>query len=85
MAEAGLPDPLPLRNIPVPAEVTRVEGCTCGGMEWHRVQSVYDEPGSGCALWLLPYEDQMAAADAASARLASFTAGLNARLRQAMR
>ncbi len=68
------PDPLPLRSIPVPAEVTRVEGCDCGGLEWH---------GAGCSLWSLPCEDQMAAIDAAEARLAAHTADLNARLRQA--
>lgn len=69
------PDPLPLRNIPVPAEVTRVEGCDCGGMEFHRVD---------CSLYSLPYDGQMAAVDAARDRLASYTADLNARLRQAV-
>jgi hypothetical protein len=75
------PNPLPLRNIPVPAEVTRVDGCTCGGMEWHRARSAWDDPGSGCAIWSLPPGDAMAAVDAALDRLAAFTAGLNSRLR----
>jgi hypothetical protein len=69
-----IPEPLPLRNIPVPAEVTRVEGCDCGGLEWHRTD---------CALFSLPYADQVAAVDAARDRVASSTAELNARLRQA--
>jgi hypothetical protein len=68
-------DPLPLRNAPVPAEVTRVEGCDCGGLEWHR---------TGCALYSLPYEDAVAAVDDALAREAAFGAALNARLRQAL-
>jgi hypothetical protein len=69
-------DPLPLRNIPVPAEVTRVEGCDCGGMEWHDQR---------CSIWSVAYEDQMVALDAARARLAAHTAALNERLRQALR
>lgn len=68
------PDPLPLRNIPTPAEVTAVEGCDCGGMEWHDQR---------CSIWSVPYEDQMAALDAARRREAAYTADLNARLRQA--
>ena len=43
-------------------------------MEWHR---------TGCALYSLPCDVQVAAVDAARDRLASFTAALNARLRQA--
>jgi hypothetical protein len=79
-SSGDVPDPLPLRNIPVPAEVARVDGCTCGGLEYHWAQSVYDPPGSGCALWSLPHEQVVAAVDAAQDRLAAFTAGLNARL-----
>jgi hypothetical protein len=74
--EAGIlalvPDPLPLRSGPVPAEVTRVEGCSCVGLEWHEV---------GCSLWSLPCEDQMAAIDAARGREAAYTAALNDKLR----
>ena len=77
---ADIPDPLPLRSIPVPPEVTAVAGCDCGGMEHHRVQTIYDPPGSGCSIWQLPPEDAQAAVDDAHARLRAFTDGLNARL-----
>lgn len=82
--DATIPDPLPLRNIPVPAEVTRVEGCTCGGLEYHRAQTIYDSPGSGCALWALPQDEIRAAVDDALARLDAHTAALNARLRASL-
>src|SRR5260370_11035373 len=52
-------NPLPLRDAPVPAEVTRVEGCDCGGMEWHR---------EDCSIWSMPYDDVRAAVDVAQAR-----------------
>lgn len=82
--EAGIlalvPDPLPLRNIPVPAEVTRVEGCTCGGVTFHVAQD-RDQPG--CAIFSLPPEQAKAAIEAAQDRQAAFTAGLNAKLRAA--
>lgn len=68
-----VPDPLPLRNIEVPAEVTAVIGCSCGGLNWHR---------DDCTLWGLPYEAKLAAVVAAEARLQEWTAALNARLRE---
>lgn len=76
-----IPDPFPLRCIPVPPEVTTVAGCNCGGVEFHRVQSIYDPPGSGCSIWALPREDMLAAIDDANDRQQAFTDGLNARLR----
>jgi hypothetical protein len=84
MSAINVPDPLPLRSIPVPAEVTAVAGCTCGGLEWHRAQTIYDPPGSGCALWSLPHEQAQAAVDEALAREREWGAALNARLRQAL-
>lgn len=75
------PDPLPLRNIPVPREVTAVEGCDCGGLTWHRAES-WGKPG--CAIWSLPHGQQMAAIDAAEARLKAHTDALNERLRAAL-
>ena len=57
---------------PVPREVTAVAGCTCGGLQWHR---------EDCTLFSLPYADAQAAVDAAEARLAAYTAHLNAGLR----
>ena len=77
------PNPLPLRNIPVPAEVTRVEGCTCGGLEWHRAQTGYDPPGTGCAIWSLLHEQVQQAVDDALAREREFGVALNAALRAA--
>jgi hypothetical protein len=76
-----VPDPLPLRNIPVPAEVTAVAGCTCGGTEYHRVQSDYDPPGSGCSIWAVPPAEAQAAIDAARSRVREFTDALTASLR----
>jgi hypothetical protein len=68
-------NPLPLQDRAVPAEVTRVEGCDCGGLEWH---------AEGCSIWSMPYGEARAAVDVTQARLARFTAELNARLRQAL-
>ena len=67
-----IPDPLPLRCIEVPDEVTRVNGCDCGGLDYHR----WD-----CTIWSLPFDVRMTAVDAARAREQAFTAALNARLR----
>jgi hypothetical protein len=70
----NVPDPLPLRTIEVPREVTRVDGCDCGGLEWH---------ATDCALRNLPHEQALAVVDAASQRLREFTAELNSRLHAA--
>jgi hypothetical protein len=71
----NIPDPLPLRNIAVPREVTRVTGCDCAGsLELHETR---------CAIWALPHDQALAAIDAASDRLGEYTAALNARLRSA--
>jgi hypothetical protein len=70
-----VPDPLPLRTIPVPQEVTRVDGCDCGGLQWHR---------EDCTIWGVPVAEAKAAVDAAQEREASFTAELNAKLRAAL-
>ena len=75
MSTVEIPDPLPLRCIEVPREATRVEGCDCGGLDWHR----WD-----CALWGVPFADRIAAVDAARAREQAFTDALNARLRGAV-
>jgi hypothetical protein len=79
-----VPDSLPLRNIEVPREVTAVAGCTCGGMTFHRTQTNYEPPGSGCALWSLPPEQARAAVEAAEDRLCAFTDSLNVKLRAAL-
>lgn len=71
----NIPDPLPLRNIPIPPEVTAVAGCNCGGMEWHR---------EDCSIWQVPYEDARVALDDARAREQAFGDALNARLREAL-
>lgn len=79
-----VPDPLPLRNIEVPREVTAVDGCTCGGATWHRVPQFWDDPASGCALFSLPPEQARAAVEAAEDREAAWGAALNARLRESL-
>lgn len=68
-------DPLPLRNIETPREVTAVEGCDCGGFIWHR---------AGCSVFTLPPEQAQAALDDALDREAEFGRLLNARLRSAL-
>ena len=67
------PDPLPLRCIETPREVSQVDGCSCGGLEWH---------AEGCTIWQLPPEQARAAIDAAHEREQAFTDALNARLRK---
>jgi hypothetical protein len=81
----SVPDPLPLRTIEIPPEVTAVAGCTCGGLEWHRAQSPWDPPGSGCALWQIPHDEAQAAIGDAEARLAAWDDELNRRLAAALR
>lgn len=76
-----VPEPLPLRTIPVPAEVSAVDGCDCGGLVWHRA----DVPGQvGCSIWRLTPESREAAIGGAHIRLDAFTASLNTRLRAAL-
>jgi hypothetical protein len=69
----SVPDPLPLRSIEVPREVSQAEGCSCAGLEWH---------AEGCAIWLLPDEQRRAAIVAALGRERAFTAELNRKLRE---
>lgn len=54
---------------PIPAEVTRVQGCDCGGLNMHRTD---------CAVWRLDHEQVVANTEAARARLADHMATLNA-------
>lgn len=63
---------------PVPAGVAQVDGCTCGGLEWHQVPD--PRGGPGCALWSLPGDRALAAVDDARERLRAYVAGLSARL-----
>jgi hypothetical protein len=72
---SAIPDPFPLRNIPVPAEVTAVAGCDCGGLTWH---------ADSCSLWDVPTDVAIAAVDAAEDRLRQHTADLNTALRAAL-
>lgn len=64
-------DLLALKTIPVPLEVSRVQGCTCGGLTWHR---------ENCGIFDLPVEEATEAIEAAHQRLADHTAELNQRL-----
>ena len=76
-----IPDPFPLRTIEVPGEVTRVAGCDCGGLDYHRAA---DWSHPGCSIWQLPHDEAMAAVDDARAREQAFTAGLNEKLQAAL-
>lgn len=78
----NVPDPLPLRTIEVPREVTQVAGCDCGGIDWHRAPG-FGHPG--CSIWQVPHEQAQAAIDAANAREREFTAELNRKLREALK
>ena len=78
----SVPDPLPLRNIPVPPEITRVEGCDCGGMTFHRAP---DRGYPGCSLLALPVDRQRAAIAAAEDREAAWNDELNRKLRAVAR
>jgi hypothetical protein len=72
--DALVPDPFPLRCIPTPPEVTRVEGCTCtGSLDLHEVR---------CGLFLMPWEQAKAAIEAAQDREQAYTGALNAKLRE---
>lgn len=66
---------LSLPSIPVPPEVSRVEGCTCGGLDWHR---------QDCTIFGLPEGQRAVAVDAAHQRLRDHTADLNRRLQAAL-
>ena len=65
-------DLLSLRSLPVPPEVARVQGCTCGGLDWH---------AEGCGLFSVDKEQAAEAVAAAHRRLREHTDGLNDRLR----
>jgi hypothetical protein len=76
-----IPDPLPLRTIEAPQEVTQVAGCDCGGLDWHRAAS-WSYPA--CSIWQVPRDQAMAAIDDAREREKTFIAALNARLHAAL-
>lgn len=59
-------------SIPVPEHVTRVEGCDCGGLQWH---------ATTCTLWKVDHDQRMAAVGDAERRLKEHTAELNRQLR----
>jgi hypothetical protein len=72
---SDIPAPLPLRWIPVPAAVTSVQGCDCGGFMFHRTD---------CSLFSLPTEQARAAVEKAEDELAAHVAALNEGLRTAL-
>lgn len=73
---ALVPDPFPLRVISVPPEVSAVDGCDCGGLDWHRAA---DWQVPGCSIWSLPPGQAQAAVDDARRRIALFTGELTHR------
>lgn len=58
-------DPLDLTPRPIPPEVCRVQGCTCGGIEWHH---------TGCSIFDLPEDQAAAAVDDARQRMLAYSA-----------
>lgn len=71
-----VPDPLPLRSIPVPAGVTRIAGCDCGsGCEWHQEK---------CSIWSVPRDVATAAISESRERQREWGERLNARLRESL-
>ena len=66
---------LSLPAIPVPASVTAVVGCCCGGLDWH---------AQDCAIWTVSPAEAMAALDDARQRLREYTDNLNRQLRAAL-
>ena len=67
----NIPDPLPLRNIVIPREITALPECSCGGVEWHTMT---------CSIRSLSAEQARAAVDAAIEREQAYVAALNAEL-----
>lgn len=67
---------LSLPSIPVPASVTAVAGCSCGGsIEWHE---------QGCGIWKLPPTEGLAAIDDARQRVSEHCEAINRQLHAAL-
>jgi hypothetical protein len=58
----------------VPDEITKVDGCNCGGFDLHRAD---------CSIFDLPHDRAQAAVDEAHERLQAWTDELNRRLQLA--
>jgi hypothetical protein len=57
----------------IPKAVGRVNGCNCGGTEWHRAASPWSsEPA--CSIWDLDREQYLANIDDANERLIAYCA-----------
>lgn len=56
-----------LRPVPIPRHITRPQGCTCAGTDLHRVD---------CGIFDLPYDQRLAAVEAARQRCERFAADL---------
>jgi len=57
-------------NVPIPPEVSHVEGCSCGGNWWHRTD---------CTIWDLPREEILTAEQEARERMDAFSRELTER------
>lgn len=66
---------LSLPSIPVPASVTAVAGCTCGGLDLHEQR---------CGIWSVPHAEALAAIDDARSRIREHTDALNRQLHAAL-
>lgn len=64
-----------LPSIPVPASVSAVAGCSCGGLDWHR---------EDCAIWSVAPDEALAAVEDARRRLREFGEDLNRQLHAAL-
>lgn len=73
MTDLDVPDPFPLRSIPIPSEVTAVAGCDCGGLQWHR---------QDCTIWQAAPEQALGSIMDAQGRLSEWGSRLNQRLQQ---
>lgn len=62
---------LHLPVIPTPPEVSRVEGCSCKGLDWHL---------QDCTIFAVPRDQAQAAIAAAHQRLREHTDALNRQL-----
>jgi hypothetical protein len=72
-------------SIPIPEHISRVEGCGCGGLNYHRSSTPWDPENKPCPIWDLEPEQRVAAVTATSERMRRFTEELNERVRQEWR
>lgn len=70
-ADRNLPSLLQVPTIPVPPEVSHVDGCSCNGLDWHL---------KDCTIFSVPREQAAQAIATAHQRLQDRTAALTRQL-----